>query len=188
MKIYTKTGDAGASSLYNAERREKDDDAFDALGDVDECNVAVGIAREFCEEDGNGLGRALAEIQSRLLDVGSCVATPLGRSDERALARAAFSEEHVKWLEEEIDAMEAELPRLTSFLLVSGGRASVFLHQARVVCRRAERRCVPLVRRGECPDVVRVYLNRLSDYMFTAARYAAMKAGRAEEPYKKSTA
>jgi len=188
MKIYTKSGDGGRAALYNAERREKDDETFDALGDVDECHVAVGIAREFCTEDGNGLGDALAEIQSRLLDVGSCVATPLGRSDANALARAAFSEEHVMWLEERIDAMDSELPRLTNFVLVSGGRASVFLHQARAVCRRAERRCVPLVRRGECPDVVRVYLNRLSDYMFTAARYAAMKAGRTEESYKKSTA
>lgn len=186
MKIYTKTGDAGASDLYTMERREKDDATFDALGDVDECNVAVGIAREFCVEEKNGLAEELAEIQSRLLDVGSRVATPLTTSEARAAARAAFSEAHVEMLERRIDAMSEELPALTSFLLVSGGRASVFLHQARVVCRRAERRCVPLVRRGECPDVVRVYLNRLSDYMFTAARYAAMKAGRAEEPYKKA--
>ena len=77
-------------------------------------------------------------------------------------------------LERWIDALDARLPKLTSFLLVSGGKASVFLHQARVVCRRAERRCVPLVRAGAVPDVVRVYLNRLSDYMFTAARFAAM--------------
>lgn len=107
---------------------------------------------------------------------------------EQTLARAAFSETHVETLEGWIDGMDAELPALSSFLLVSGGKASVFLHQARVVCRRAERRCVPLVRSGAVPDVVRVYLNRLSDYMFTAARFAAMKAGREEEAYKKSTA
>ena len=130
----------------------------------------------------------LAEIQSRLLDVGSAVATPLCGSSDAMKARAAFSETHVETLEGWIDGMDAELPALSSFLLVSGGKASVFLHQARVVCRRAERRCVPLVRSGAVPDVVRVYLNRLSDYMFTAARFAAMKAGREEEAYKKSTA
>ena len=221
FKIYTKTGDAGTSALYNRERREKDDAAFDALGDVDECNVACGIAREFCVDENNGLeaqvrrrrrqnareadeattrgerrltgttnrrDAQLAEIQSRLLDVGSAVATPLCGSSDAMKARAAFSETHVETLEGWIDGMDAELPALSSFLLVSGGKASVFLHQARVVCRRAERRCVPLVRSGAVPDVVRVYLNRLSDYMFTAARFAAMKAGREEEAYKKSTA
>jgi len=220
-KIYTKTGDGGSSCLYNMERRDKDDAAFEALGDVDECNVAVGIAREFCLDEANGLeaevcrrwatraregvrwdrerreetdcGRRalfrdaqLAEIQSRLLDVGSAVATPLYGSSESKCARASFSETHVETLERWIDALDARLPKLTSFLLVSGGKASVFLHQARVVCRRAERRCVPLVRAGAVPDVVRVYLNRLSDYMFTAARFAAMRAGREEESYKKA--
>jgi ATP:cob(I)alamin adenosyltransferase len=130
----------------------------------------------------------LAEIQSRLLDIGSAVATPLCGSSEAMKTRASFSAAHVVTLEGWIDAMDAELPALTNFLLVSGGKASVFLHQARVVCRRAERRCVSLVRDGAVPDVVRVYLNRLSDYMFTAARFAAMKAGRAEEAYRKSTA
>lgn len=97
----------------------------------------------------------LAEIQSRLLDVGSAVATPLYASSDAMKARAAFSETHVETLEGWIDGMDAELPALSSFLLVSGGKASVFLHQARVVCRRAERRCVPLVRSGAVPDVVR---------------------------------
>lgn len=128
----------------------------------------------------------LAEIQSRLLDIGSAVATPLYGSSESKCARASFSEAHVETLERWIDALDARLPKLTSFLLVSGGKASVFLHQARVVCRRAERRCVSLVRAGAVPDVVRVYLNRLSDYMFTAARFAAMRANREEESYKKA--
>ena len=90
----------------------------------------------------------------------------------------------------DVGAMDRRVGRATAetdeLLLVSGGKASVFLHQARVVCRRAERRCVPLVRAGAVPDVVRVYLNRLSDYMFTAARFAAMRAGREEESYKKA--
>lgn len=132
------------------------------------------------------LDAQLAEIQSRLLDIGSAVATPLYGSSESKCARASFSEAHVETLERWIDALDARLPKLTSFLLVSGGKASVFLHQARVVCRRAERRCVPLVRVGAVPDVVRVYLNRLSDYMFTAARFAAMHANREEESYKKA--
>lgn len=135
-KIYTKTGDAGASSLYTMERREKDDATFDALGDVDECNVAVGIAREFCVEEKNGLAEELAEIQSRLLDVGSRVATPLTTSEARAAARAAFSEAHVEMLERRIDAMSEELPALTSFLLVSGAGERVLAPGARGVSPR----------------------------------------------------
>jgi len=219
--IYTKTGDEGASCLYNMERRDKDDGTFAALGDVDECNVACGIAREFCVDAGNGLegevgvracagcvgvgvatvfwvtdglARAdastpsqLLEIQSRLLDIGSAVATPLTTSSDTMVKRAEFSYAHVERLEGWIDAHDAALPPLTNFVTPSGGKSSVFLHQARVVCRRAERSCVPLTRDGAVPSVVRVYLNRLSDYFFTAARRAAAFEGRAEEIYKKAS-
>jgi len=221
FKIYTKTGDEGASCLYNMERRDKDDGTFAALGDVDECNVACGIAREFCVDAGNGLEgevgvRAIArarereggvcmgcfvgvwltdeheraqllEIQSRLLDIGSAVATPLTTSSDTMVKRAEFSYAHVERLEGWIDAHDAALPPLTNFVTPSGGKSSVFLHQARVVCRRAERSCVPLTRDGAVPSVVRVYLNRLSDYFFTAARRAAAFEGRAEEIYKKAS-
>jgi ATP:cob(I)alamin adenosyltransferase len=91
----------------------------------------------------------------------------------------------VDTLEGWIDELDALLPTLTSFLLVSGGKASVFLHQARVVCRRAERSCIPLIRTGSVPEVVRVYLNRLSDFFFTAARFACQHSGQVEQAYKK---
>jgi cob(I)alamin adenosyltransferase len=129
----------------------------------------------------------LEEIQSRLLDIGSAVATPLSGSSETMRTRASFDASHVETLERWIDELDAELPALTNFLLVSGGKASVFLHQARVVCRRAERSCVPLIRDGAVPEVVRVYLNRLSDFFFTAARCACARSGAEERPYKKAT-
>ena len=129
----------------------------------------------------------LEEIQSRLLDIGSAVATPLAGSSETMRTRASFDASHVETLERWIDELDAELPALTNFLLVSGGKASVFLHQARVVCRRAERSCVPLIRDGAVPEVVRVYLNRLSDFFFTAARCACARSGAEERPYKKAT-
>jgi len=100
--------------------------------------------------------------------------------------RTEFSWEHVERLEEWIDSHDAELPRLTNFLTPSGGKVSVFLHQARAICRRAERRCVTLTQDGDVPEVVSVYLNRLSDYLFTAARRAAQFEGRVEETYKKA--
>ena len=142
---------------------------------------------EFVETDASFVDEQLEEIQSRLLDIGSAVATPLAGSSETMRTRASFDAAHVETLERWIDELDAELPALTNFLLVSGGKASVFLHQARVVCRRAERSCVPLIRDGAVPEVVRVYLNRLSDFFFTAARCACARSGAEERPYKKAT-
>mmetsp|Transcript_44390 Transcript_44390/g.71233 ORF Transcript_44390/g.71233 Transcript_44390/m.71233 type:complete len:192 (+) Transcript_44390:216-791(+) len=171
FKVYTKTGDDGSSCLYNMERRNKDDAIFEALGDVDELNVAVGIARTFAEEVGAGqdaegdssrpvpgkdpeLIARLAEIQSRLLDVGSAVATPLDKSSESKKKRVEFDEAHVDGLEAWIDEYTELLPPLKNFILPSGGKTAAFLHLARTVCRRAERRVVPLVRDEYCPKVI----------------------------------
>jgi len=184
--VYTRTGDGGEACLYNMERRSKDDLVFQALGDTDELNSIVGVAREFCVEEGNGLEEELATIQSRLLDVGSAVATPIATSTQAKLKRASFPEGCDKTLEERIDAMDEELPALANFILPSGGRAASFLHLARTVCRRAERAAVPLARDGQLERSVVIFLNRLSDYLFTAARYAALKAGKPEVAYKKA--
>ena len=143
FKLYTKTGDLGSSCLFNMERRDKDDEVFEALGDVDELGVCVGIARTFATEaaepDGEMLTRLL-EIQSRLLDVGSAVATPLQSSStaDWKVKRVEFAEENITRLEGWIDEYDEELPPLTTFILPSGGKTSVHLHQARTVCRRAE--------------------------------------------------
>ena len=195
--MYTKTGDKGEASLYNGKRRAKTDPIFAALGDVDECNACVGLAAVQLQASiaTNGASAAssgastmleqLAEVQSRLLDVGSAVATPLNESSDRKTAIAAFDSSATTALEEWIDAMDEQLPPLTQFILPGGGEASARLHVARAVCRRAERAVVSLGD-DQVPEAARIYLNRLSDYLFTAARKAADDAGEDETTYKKA--
>lgn len=185
MKIYTKTGDTGVSSLYNGQRLPKDSPFFEALGDVDELNSTIGAAREFCPASASYTAEQLEFIQSRLLDVGSVVATPLSGSSEAQLARVRFDASHTPKLEGWIDAMTSELPPLKNFILPSGGHAAALLHMARAICRRAERHVVPLVRDSQADNEVQIFLNRLSDYLFTAARYLAMKEGKAEVIWRK---
>jgi ATP:cob(I)alamin adenosyltransferase len=119
IKVYTRTGDKGKSSLYNGKRREKSDAIFSALGDTDELNAHLGVAREFCTTDvvGEALPARLVEIQSRLLDIGSVIATPLNSSTEEQLGRVQFDDAHVDALESWIDEMDAELPALRNFVL-----------------------------------------------------------------------
>ncbi|SAL98855.1 hypothetical protein [Absidia glauca] len=163
MKIYTKTGDKGTSSLYNGERRNKDDLIFEALGTTDELSCNIGLAMEYLEDDAF-LKERLEKIQCLLQDIGSNIATPRDRSNANKLARTTF-DPHGKLvleLEQWIDAMDEELPRLTQFILPSGGKASATLHVSRAVCRRAERCVQPLNREHLCDDSVTVYLNRLA--------------------------
>lgn len=185
-RVYTKTGDAGTSSLFNMERKPKDDDFFQALGDTDELNANLGVCREYLVAQGlSTTASQLEEIQSRLFDVGSHIATPRATSSAAQLARTGFSEEHTVQLEKWIDEMEVELPALKNFILPSGGLASAHLHVARAVCRRAERRVVPIVAHGDAEQCVQKYLNRLSDYLFVCARYACLKDGNSETIWKK---
>ena len=116
--MYTRTGDKGKSSLYTGERRRKDDAVFSALGDTDELNAAIGLAREHCASAGlASVDTQLQQIQSRLLDAGSAIATPASSASEQALARAAFADKHATELEAWIDAMDDELPTLRNFIL-----------------------------------------------------------------------
>ncbi|KAK9818039.1 hypothetical protein WJX72_006084 [[Myrmecia] bisecta] len=187
MRVYTKTGDKGSSSLYNGERRLKDDKVFHALGDVDELNSSLGMAREFAREQQlTAILPQLETIQSRLLDVGSAVATPTDTSSERKLQRVQFDAASTQALEDWIDAMDEQLPQLTNFILPSGGKAASSLHTARSICRRAERKVVRLIQDGGTDPNVGIYLNRLSDYLFTAARLAAKEAKQEEVVYKKA--
>ena len=191
--MYTKTGDGGTTSLFNQQRRSKADDYFEALGDTDELNANIGVVRAHCQSAGSGgsdavasqLDEQLAEVQSRLFDVGAHLATPRQSSNAAALARTAFDEDHVAQLEAWIDAMEAHLPPLRNFILPSGGFVATQLHVCRAVCRRAERKTVPLVAREDADPVVGRYLNRLSDFFFVAARYAALSSDRPETIWKK---
>ncbi|CAG8447171.1 8336_t:CDS:10 [Acaulospora morrowiae] len=190
--LYTRTGDKGTSSLYNGERRSKHDDIFHALGTVDELSSSIGIARHYCIRDDNGLSENLKEIQCKLIEVGSNIATPRNSSNENKLSYTSFDEENVTILESWIDHLDSKLPPLKNFILPSGGESAVFLHQCRSVCRRAERVTVPLVESGIAESTVGKYLNRndvaiivrLSDYFFVAARYAAMSGGFSESFYK----
>ena len=116
-KIYTKTGDLGSSSLYNGARLSKDEEFFSALGDVDELNASIGLAREYCATSGIDIETQLVEIQCRLLDVGSAIATPKQSSSEGQLERAKFNGGITSSLESWIDAMDAELPPLKNFIL-----------------------------------------------------------------------
>ena len=166
-------GEGDALDSWGLRRRGEDEDAR---------------AIDRGEDERGALLARLKEIQSRLLDVGSAVATPLGESSEWKRDRTSFEASHATTLEAWIDEYDAHLPPLKTFILPSGGHASARLHVARVVARRAERRCVPLIRRGDCVESVGVYLNRLSDFLYTAARFVAMRQGKAETPYKKAKA
>ncbi|KAF8979070.1 hypothetical protein BGZ46_005837 [Entomortierella lignicola] len=132
----------------------------------------------------------LEQIQCLLQDIGSNIATPRDSATAPRLARTEFDADgqHVQDLEIWIDEMDQKLPPLTSFILPSGGKAASALHVARSVSRRTERRVVPLAQEQRVDKSVAIYLNRLSDYLFTCGRYAAMKAGRQEVLYKKPRA
>ncbi|XP_064612218.1 corrinoid adenosyltransferase MMAB-like [Liolophura sinensis] len=184
-KIYTKTGDRGTSALFTGERRHKDDQVFEALGTTDELTSALSLAREFSAEAGHMFVDQLETIQCILQDVGSSIATPASSAREAHLNRAVFDKMYVSELENWVDQYTEELPELSEFILPSGGKAACSLHLARSICRRAERNVAPLVRGAETDAEVLKFLNRLSDYLFTVARYAAMMEGRQEKIYKR---
>ncbi|CAG08528.1 unnamed protein product, partial [Tetraodon nigroviridis] len=185
-KIYTKTGDKGFSSTFTGERRPKEDHIFEALGNTDELSSALGLAREFCLDSGHTFTHQLDKIQCILLDIGSNIATPRSSARESHMQRTRFTAQPTSDLEIWMDEFTAELPPLTNFIIPSGGKSSAALHFARTVCRRAERSVVSIVRSGEADPEVARFLNRLSDYLFTLARFAAMKEGRDEKIYKKT--
>jgi cob(I)alamin adenosyltransferase len=184
--IYTKTGDKGTSATYTGERRAKDDKLFEALGVTDELSSFIGLAREFCDENSTELVSRLDHIQCVLQDVGSAIATPRSSARDAHLNKTAFNKDFVTNLEQWIDEYQEKLPPLKNFILPSGGKASSALHVARVICRRAERRLVPLVRNGDLDNEPAKYLNRLSDFLFMAARFVAMCEGKPEKIYRRS--
>ncbi|NXW85012.1 MMAB protein, partial [Alopecoenas beccarii] len=173
----------GFSSTFTGERRPKGDRIFEALGATDELSSAIGLAGEFSSEKGHTFVEQLHKVQCMLQDVGSNIATPLSSAREAHLKRTSFSEKPVLELEQWIDSYSEQLPPLRAFILPSGGKSSAALHFSRAVCRRAERCVVPLVQAGEADPNVAKYLNRLSDYLFVLARYAAMKEGKEEKIY-----
>jgi cob(I)alamin adenosyltransferase len=172
VKIYTKTGDTGETSLFDNTRVSKADARVDAYGEVDELNACLGSARALL---GGDLSETLETIQRELFAIGSRLADPSTRVAAR-VEKAWLPAGAIARLEETIDRFEAELPPLRRFILPGGSPGGAFLHLARTVCRRAERRVVGLGR-DAIDDVVIIYLNRLSDLLFVAARVANHRAG-----------
>lgn len=176
-KIYTKTGDTGDTSLFDTSRVSKADPRVAAYGEVDELNAVIGAAGAACADA--DLREALQAIQRQLFAVGARLADPSARIAER-VTKAGVREEDVEHLEQLIDRLEMELPPLRRFILPGGGTTGAWLHMARTVCRRAERRVVGLRETGVAgslePVIVR-YLNRLSDLLFVMARAANHRQG-----------
>ena len=176
MKIYTKTGDAGETSLFDNTRVSKADARVEAYGDVDELNAALGAARAaLTDED---LAAALTAIQQELFALGARLADPSSRIAGR-VTKAAIPAEAIERLERTIDRLEGELPPLRRFILPGGGQAGAMLHLSRTICRRAERRVVGLGAAAVDGAIV-IYLNRLSDLLFVMARAANHRAGLSE--------
>lgn len=179
MKIYTKTGDRGETSLLGGARVVKNHIRVAAYGDVDETSAAVGVARTTAPDA--LAGELLAAIQRDLFTIGAALAAPQPEKlPDRQAAKSVISAERIAALEAEIDAADMELPPLKAFVLPGGTPKAAALHLARTVCRRAERRVVHLAQEETVPDDVVVYLNRLSDLLFTLARLANHRAGVAD--------
>jgi cob(I)alamin adenosyltransferase len=166
MKIYTKTGDSGETSLFDNTRVLKSDARVDAYGEVDELNACLGVARAAGVDV--DVATAIEQIQKDLFALGARLADPSARIAER-VTKAAITDADIERLEQLIDRLETELPALRRFILPGGSQAGAALHLARTVCRRAERRVVALGAGQDEPSLV-IYLNRLSDLLFVMAR------------------
>lgn len=178
MKIYTKTGDDGNTGLFGGGRVEKDHPRVEAYGDVDELNAALGMARAV--ELMPRIDEVLVPIQRDLFSIGALLATPNREKMHEQLSKARIDDERIAELERAIDLCERELPPLRAFIIPGGTPKAGALHVARTVCRRAERRVVTLSRDVELPELVVIYLNRLSDLLFMLARVANVRAGAGE--------
>jgi cob(I)alamin adenosyltransferase len=178
MKIYTKTGDTGTTGLFGGGRVGKDHPRVEAYGDVDELNAALGLARAV--EVMPRIDEVLVPIQRDLFAIGALLATPNREKMRQHLEKARVDDERVAQLERAIDDADRELEPLRAFVLPGGTPKAAALHVARTVCRRAERRVVRLQTDEDLPPVVVVYLNRLSDLLFTLARLANRRADAGE--------
>jgi len=179
MKIYTKTGDQGMTSLLGGKRISKADLRIDTYGTVDELNSWVGLLRD--QEVNHSRKEILLIIQDRLFTIGSMLATEPGNIKVKI---PVLSEKDVVVLENEIDAMDSALPPMRSFVLPGGHTAVSFAHVTRTVCRRAERLVIALNETEPVDALIIVYLNRLSDYLFVLARKMSNELNVEEAPWK----
>lgn len=181
MKVYTKTGDKGKTSLLGGTRVPKYNARIEAYGTTDELLSYVGFLR-----DQNGINSStheiLVEIQDRLFTLGSSLATDPERNPKTKIPD--LKPEDVELLEKEMDQMNTTLPEMRAFILPGGNPTVSAAHICRVVCRRAERRVLALSEESEVPEIIAVYLNRLSDYFFVLSRYLTQELNGVETPWK----
>ena len=182
MKVYTRTGDAGTTSLVGGTRVAKTDMRLEAYGTVDELNSFIGL---LCTRqpiiDNPEILSTLHSVQSRLFDIGAYLATD--NSTNPQLQPSGLSESDITHLEQSIDTMTAVLPPLTSFILPGGCTAACYAHLCRTVCRRAERRVLALEPEITVAQIVVKFINRLSDYFFTLSRYVNLLTSNSETPW-----
>lgn len=164
MKIYTKHGDTGETSVIGGKRVAKDDARIEACGQIDELSSVIGITIAF--SDDLELKETLSRIQRALFVVGADLATPAGEK----IAIPRLSPSKVSEIETLIDKIDADLPKIESFVLPGGSKTASLMHLARTICRKAERRVVALNRHEKVNEAIPIYLNRLSDLLFVLAR------------------
>ena len=178
MKIYTKKGDSGATSLIGGTRVAKHDLRIASYGTIDELNSYLGVVRDAAGMD--EVTEQLIEIQDRLFTIGSSLASDPGRSK---MTIPDLRESDVQLLEQWMDEMDAKLPELKAFILPGGHLAVSHSHVARTICRRAERLVTELQGQSFVDPLVLTYLNRLSDYLFVTARLLGQELGAVETPW-----
>jgi cob(I)alamin adenosyltransferase len=182
MKIYTKTGDSGTTSLFGGKRVSKAHLRIEAYGTVDEFNSFIGLLRD--QEINQKRSGFLKVIQDRLFTIGATLASEPGKEN---LNRPDLHLEDLETLEKEIDLMEENLPTLRNFILPGGHQSVSFCHLARTVCRRAERCVIALMELEPIDEILIKYLNRLSDYLFVLGRLMAQELGIEEVTWKPRT-
>ena len=189
MKIYTRTGDKGTTSLFSGERIEKSHDRVEAYGNVDELNANLGVLAASLPQELYALSLDIQKIQTTLFQIGSWMATSAGTDSISALEK--ISDDQITFLENAIDTMQGQLPELKGFILQGGSRLGAQAHVARTVCRRAERRILKLAA-GESLGIAEdqfqqicAFMNRLSDYLFACARYISHQLGEPDILWKK---
>lgn len=180
MKIYTKTGDKGETSLLSGERVEKTNARIEAYGTVDELNAWVGVLRDSIQDE--TVNSQLTYIQDKLFTAGSHLATH--PENKRDFNLPDITNEHIDMLEKAMDTMDSELPPMRNFVLPGGHIAVSNTHVCRTVCRRAERRVIDVMNQGKVNEIIVQYLNRLSDYFFVLSRFVAQKNNATETPWK----
>jgi cob(I)alamin adenosyltransferase len=178
MKIYTKTGDKGQTSLIGGTRVPKHHIRIEAYGTIDELNSWIGLLRD--QQINEKSIKALLEIQDRLFTIGSLLAADPEKS---RMKLPSIDSDDITFLESEIDEMNATIPELKSFILPGGHPVVSYCHITRCVCRRAERLVVHLNEESTIDDKIIIYINRLSDYLFTLARFLANRISAVEIPW-----